>query len=110
MPEVPDLAREFEPGENFDVRILARPGRLGVTVQSLTPDLAEYFGVKDGVLVTAVTKDSAASKAGIKAGDVITRVDGKPVDDAGELRRQLRTDDRPVDRGDARCRRATRSR
>jgi len=92
MPEVPDIAREFE-NENFDVRIWARPGRLGVSVQSLTPELAEYFGVKDGVLVTAVTKDSAASKAGMKAGDVITSVDGKPVDDAGELRRQLRSDE-----------------
>ena len=90
MPEVPDIAREFGANENFDVRIWARPGRLGVSVQSLTPELAEYFGVKDGVLVTAVTKDSAASKAGMKAGDVITTVDGKPVDDAGELRRQLR--------------------
>lgn len=90
MPEVPDIAREFGANENFDVRIWARPGRLGVSVQSLTPELAEYFGVKDGVLVTAVTKDSAASKAGMKAGDVITSVDGKPVDDAGELRRQLR--------------------
>lgn len=95
MPELPDLPHDvFQPGENFDVRIFARPGRLGVNVQSLTPDLAEFFGVKDGgVLVTAVTKDSAAAKAGIKAGDVITSVDGKAVDDAGELRRQLPTDD-----------------
>jgi serine protease Do len=92
MPEVPDIARELG-NESFDVSIWARPGRLGVSVQSLTPDLAQYFGVKDGVLVTAVTKDSAASKAGIKAGDVITSVDGKPVDDAGELRRHLRADE-----------------
>ena len=61
-------------------------------MQSLTPELAEYFGVKEGVLVTAVTKESAAAKAGIKAGDVITNVDGKTIDDAGELRRQLRPD------------------
>jgi C-terminal processing protease CtpA/Prc len=94
VPEIPELPMEaFEPGENFDVRIWARPGRLGVGVQSLTPELAEYFGVKEGVLVTSVTKDSAAAKAGIKAGDVITTVDGKSVDDAGELRRQLRPED-----------------
>jgi serine protease Do len=86
-----ELGREFEPG-NFDVRVWARPGRLGVSVQGLTPELAEYFGVKEGVLVTSVTKESAASKAGVKAGDVITSVDGKPVDDAGELRRHLGSD------------------
>lgn len=94
VPEIPDIPHEvFEPGENFDVRIFARPGRLGVNVQGLTPDLAEYFGVKDGVLVTGVTKESPAAKAGVKAGDVITSVNGNEVDDAGELRRQLRTDD-----------------
>jgi S1-C subfamily serine protease len=93
VPDVPDIPYEaFEPNEHFDVRIWARPGRLGVGVQSLTPELAEYFGVKEGVLVTSVTKESAAAKAGIKAGDVITSVDGKTVDDAGELRRQLRAE------------------
>src|SRR5690349_9729276 len=41
-------------------------GRLGVSVQSITPELAEYFGAKDGgALVSSVTKDSAAAKAGI---------------------------------------------
>lgn len=93
VPEIPDIPHEvFEPGRNFDVRIWAQPARLGVSVQGLTPELAEYFGVKEGVLVTAVTKESAAAKAGIKAGDVITNVDGKTIDDAGEPRRQLRVD------------------
>ena len=93
MPDLPEIAREWTPGENFDVQVWARPGRLGVSVQGLTPELAEYFGVKDGVLVTSVTKESAAAKAGVKAGDVITSVDGKAVEDAGGLRRQLRTDE-----------------
>lgn len=94
VPEIPDLPHEvFEPGEAFDFQIWARPGRLGVSVQSLTPELAEYFGVKEGVLVTSVAKESAAAKAGIKAGDVIASVDGKAIDDAGELRRQLRPED-----------------
>lgn len=64
-------------------------GRLGVGVQDLTPELAEYFGVKEGVLVTSVQKDGAAAKAGVKAGDVITTVDGSSIDDAAELRQRV---------------------
>lgn len=64
-------------------------GRLGVTVQDLTPDLAGYFGVKDGLLVTSVQAESPAAKAGLKAGDVITAVDGKPVTTPDELVREL---------------------
>ena len=53
-------------------------------VQSLTPDLEEYFGAKNGgALVSSVTRDSAAAKAGIKAGDVITSINGKAVTDCG---------------------------
>jgi serine protease Do len=66
-------------------------GRLGVQIQTLSPQLAEYFGVKDGgVLVANVTKDSPAEKAGLKAGDVITSLDGDRVDDAGALMNELR--------------------
>ena len=54
-------------------------GRLGVTVTDLTPQLAEYFGAKQGVLVTTVTANSAAAHAGIKTGDVIMTVNGQPV-------------------------------
>lgn len=61
-------------------------GRLGVSVQSLTDDLQEYFGVKNGgALVSSVAPDSAASKAGIKAGDVIVSVNGRSVRDSDEL-------------------------
>ncbi|HOG28016.1 MAG TPA: PDZ domain-containing protein [Vicinamibacterales bacterium] len=60
-------------------------GRLGVTVQELTPDLADYFGVKDGLLVNSVQNDSPAARAGIRAGDVIQSVDGKAVTTANQL-------------------------
>ena len=68
----------------------SRP-RLGVTLQSLTPELEEYFGAKNGgALVSSVQPDSAAAKAGIKAGDVIVSIDGRQVSDANDLMRELR--------------------
>ena len=65
--------------------------RIGISTMQLTRQLADYFGVGEGtgVLVTAVTEDGAAAKAGIKAGDVITSVDGEKVDDAGDLSRSI---------------------
>lgn len=65
-------------------------GRLGVSVQSLTPDLQEYFGATNGgALVSSVTRESAAAKAGVKAGDVITSINGTRVADSDDLVRQL---------------------
>ena len=63
-------------------------GRLGVSVAALSPQLADYFGVKEGVLVTAVTERSAGADAGLKAGDVIRSVNGAAIDDPAELRRR----------------------
>jgi membrane-associated protease RseP (regulator of RpoE activity) len=72
------------------MRVESRP-RLGVQLQDLNSDLAEALGVKGkGVLVTEVVDDTPAEKAGLKAGDVITRVDGKIVEDSGDLRSALR--------------------
>ena len=68
-------------------------GRLGIRLQGLGPQLAEYFGVEMGVLVTSVSEDSPAAEAGLTAGDVITTIYGRAVDDAGDLqRRVLRAD------------------
>lgn len=65
--------------------------RLGVSVDRLTPQLAEYFGVKGGkgVLVREVEAGSAAEKAGLKAGDCIVQVDSTPVGSVMELHRAL---------------------
>jgi serine protease Do len=63
--------------------------RLGVSVDALSPQLAEYFGTKEGVLVTTVQGDSTAAKAGVKAGDVITSLNGAAVDDPADLRRRV---------------------
>jgi S1-C subfamily serine protease len=64
-------------------------GRLGVTTQTLSDQLAKHFGVERGVLVTEVTEDSAASKAGLRAGDIITKVGSTAVDDSGDVLRAL---------------------
>jgi C-terminal processing protease CtpA/Prc len=65
-------------------------GQLGVTLQELTDQLADYFGTKDGVLVSSVADGSPAQKAGMKAGDIITTVDGRNVASSSELTRELR--------------------
>jgi serine protease Do len=66
--------------------------RLGVSVENLGDQLGEYFGVKsgDGVLVRSVKKGSPAESAGLRAGDVIVKVDGERISDAADLRSALR--------------------
>ena len=63
-------------------------GVLGVNIQTLTPDIAQSMelGNVQGALVSQVVDGSAAEKAGIRAGDVVTAVNGKPVKDAAGLR------------------------
>lgn len=63
-------------------------GRLGVTVDTLSDQLAEYFGADEGVLVTSVRSGSAAEKAGLRAGDVIVSMNGNPVDSSSDLSRR----------------------
>lgn len=65
--------------------------RIGVTTTTLTKQLADFFGIGDGkgVLVTSVSENSPAAKAGIKAGDVITSVDGEKVEGPGDLARAI---------------------
>jgi S1-C subfamily serine protease len=64
-------------------------GRLGVGVQNLTEQLGEYFGTSQGALVTAVDEGTPAKTAGLKAGDVITKINGETVRDEADLRRKL---------------------
>ena len=65
---------------------------LGITGQDLSGQLGKYFGAPDGegVLITNVEANSPAAKAGLEAGDVITKVDGDRVRTLAELREQLR--------------------
>jgi membrane-associated protease RseP (regulator of RpoE activity) len=63
--------------------------RIGVTTTQLTDQLADYFGVsrEGGVLITSVAENSPAAKAGLKAGDIVTEVDGERIKGAGDLAR-----------------------
>ena len=79
------------PGADNFVYALGNNRRMGVTTVQLTKQLADYFGIADGkgVLVTSVSDNSAASKAGLKAGDVITTVDGDVIEGPGDLSRAI---------------------
>jgi serine protease Do/serine protease DegQ len=63
-------------------------GYLGVGVDPLTPELAEAMGVKDtkGMVISTITPESPAAKAGLKQGDVIVAINDKPVDSLMALR------------------------
>jgi serine protease Do len=52
---------------------------VGLTVQDLTPDLAQHFGTKHGVVVAEVEPGSPAAEAGIERGDAVTRIDGREI-------------------------------
>lgn len=65
--------------------------QLGVTVQNVTPEMAESLGLeqRQGVIVSSVTAGGAADRAGVKRGDVITALNGEPVRDMNTLRNRV---------------------
>ena len=65
--------------------------RIGVSTTPLTEQLANYFNISGGrgLLVTSVNNNTPAAKAGLKAGDIITAVNGRSVGETGELSRAL---------------------
>lgn len=67
-----------------------RSGFLGLEAESLDAQLADFFGVKEGVLVRSVVKGSAADRAGLRAGDVIVRVDETKVGSPREITSAVR--------------------
>ena len=67
--------------------------RIGVTTNALGKQLADYFGVTHGVLITSVGDDSPAARADLKAGDIVTEVEGEKIDEAGDLSRALNRKD-----------------
>jgi serine protease Do len=71
--------------------LLGNSRRIGVSTMELNKQLADYFGIAGGkgVLVTSVVEDGPAAKAGVKAGDVITAIDGEAVDSPGDISRVI---------------------
>jgi membrane-associated protease RseP (regulator of RpoE activity) len=86
LRENPEL---FKDGRGFSFSFGGR--RIGVTTTALTDQLGNFFGVPGnrGLLITRVGENTPAAKAGLKAGDIITSVNGKTVGDAGEMTRVI---------------------
>lgn len=84
MPPMPAMPNMPDMGPLTDM-LRSRSGRLGIECEALGSQLAGFFGVKEGVLVREVMKDSAAEKAGMRAGDVIVKVDGEAVTSVHEI-------------------------
>jgi len=89
IPPVPAIP------ENFDmpvsIVVVHSSQRSGLLLENLTPQLGDYFGTKngEGVLVRSVEKGTPAEKAGFRAGDVIIRVNGDRIADAGDFSHAL---------------------
>jgi serine protease Do len=66
-------------GERNMLYFVSSRGRLGVELQSLTPQLAKFFGAEKGVLISSVADSGAARTAGLLAGDIVIAVDGNDV-------------------------------
>lgn len=73
-----------------EIRTLVTPRQLGATLTPLTEQLESYFGVTGGVLVSSVQAESAASAAGLRAGDVITQVNGRRVEGPNDVSQAVR--------------------
>lgn len=80
--QIPDVPRS---------RMTWRNSQLGIDAESVEGQLADFFGVKEGVLVRNVNSGSAAQKAGIRAGDIITRVGDSRVSSPSDLSSHLRS-------------------
>src|SRR5205085_2679811 len=94
-PRAPLAALPAMPAmQAMPARVRLRDGyQLGISLQSMSPQLAEYFGLqkRNGALVTFVDPDSAAAKAGIKAGDVILSIGSKTVENPRQVVEALRS-------------------
>src|SRR5699024_4794035 len=66
-------------------------GRIGVSIQNLTPDLSDAFGLGtlNGALITAVERGSSAEQAGLRRGDLVIALNGREVRNATDLRNRI---------------------
>ena len=91
MPAMPAMPMMPDIDIPVSVVVVHSPVRSGLMIENLTPQLADFFGTKNGqgVLVRSVDKGSRAEKAGFRAGDVIVRVNGQAINDTGDFTRAL---------------------
>ena len=88
-----DFDFRFDPQGAWGESFFGTPRRLGVSIMPLSDQLATYFGVKEGVLVSEVASGTPGASAGIQAGDVITAVNGRSVMSSADLVREVREAD-----------------
>jgi serine protease Do len=90
-PEATMFLRAIPEGQGMQMlaapfEIMPAPAPVvGIDGETLTPQLAEFFGVTEGVLIQTVRPGTPAEKAGLRAGDVIVKVNGIPVDSIREI-------------------------
>jgi serine protease Do len=90
LPEVAEIPDMPSIDANGNILIMNRP-RLGIDAEDLNGQLGSFFGAPEGegILVRSVNQGSPAEKAGLKAGDVITSVNGERIRSVGDLRQRL---------------------
>ncbi|HEX4426909.1 MAG TPA: PDZ domain-containing protein, partial [Terriglobales bacterium] len=93
MPVIPDMPAMPDIDVPVSIVVVHSSTRSGMMIENLTPQLGDFFGVKNGqgVLVRSVEKGSRAEKAGFRAGDVVIRVNGENVSDAGDFTHAVRS-------------------
>lgn len=95
MPSMPDLPEVAEipdmPSTEWGGMIMGGQPRLGIDAEDLNGQLGSFFGAPEGegILVRSVNSGSPAEKAGLKAGDVITSLNGDRIRSVGDLRQKL---------------------
>jgi serine protease Do len=91
IPPIPNLP-DFDMPQ-INVVVVHSSARSGIMVENLTPQLGEFFGVKNGsgVLIRSVEKGSRGEKAGFRAGDVIVKVNDQLIHDSSDFTHALRS-------------------
>lgn len=93
MPAMPNLPNFADMDLPVSVVVVHSSLRSGLMVENLTSQLGDFFGTKNGqgVLVRSVEKGSRADKAGFRAGDVIVKINGEPINDSSDFSHALRS-------------------
>ena len=103
MPDVPEVAEIPDmPSVDWNGPVLySGHPRLGIDAEDLNGQLGSFFGAPDGegILVRSVNSGSPAEKAGVKAGDVITSLNGERIRSVGDLRQKLAAQHGEKDKG-----------